>query len=91
MAIIIAGKLTIKPGARDAFVEKSREPMQLARNNEDCKDFAVSPDPIDLDRVNIFEKWSSRSALDAFRSAGPESDMFSLVDSFDVTEYEVSE
>lgn len=90
MAIIVAGKLIIKSGSRDEFVEKSCEAMLLARKNEFCMDFSVSPDPIDLDRVNIFEKWKSRSALDKFRNSGPENDMFSVVESFDVDDYEVN-
>ena len=89
MTIIVAGKLTIKSGSRDEFVEKSRNAVLLARKNEDCEDFSVSPDQIDLNRVNIFEKWKSRSTLDAFRDSGPESDLFSLVESFDINEYEV--
>ena len=90
MAIIIAGKLTIRSGSRDEFVEKSCEAMLLARQHEACDDFSVSPDQIDLNRVNIFEKWQSRSALNAFRGSGPESDFFSLVESFDVDEYEIN-
>jgi len=90
VAIIVAGKLTIKSGSRDEFVEKSREATLLARKEEACEDFAVSPDPIDLSRVNIFEKWRSKSALDVFRESGPESNMFSLVESFDIKEYEVN-
>lgn len=90
MAIIVAGKLTIKSGSRDEFIEKSREATLQARENEACDDFSVSPDPIDLNRVNIYEKWKSRSALDAFRGSGPESDIFSLVVCFDVNEYEIN-
>ena len=90
MAIIVAGKLTIKSGSRDEFVEKSQNAVLLARKNEDCDDYSVSPDNIDSNRVNIFEKWKSRSALDAFRGSGPESDIFSLVETFDVNEYEVN-
>lgn len=89
MAIIVAGSLTVRPGARDAFIEKSRGPVKLARKNDDCEDFSVSPDPIDLNRVNIFEKWASRSALETFRGSGPEHDLFSLVESFAVNEYEI--
>lgn len=89
MAIIVAGNLTIKPGSRDAFVRRSQEAVLLARQNEACADFAVSADPIDTDRVNIFEKWESRQALEAFRSTGPEDDLFTLVVAFDVGEYEV--
>ncbi|WP_020560562.1 putative quinol monooxygenase [Thiofilum flexile] len=89
MAIIVAGKLIIKSGSRDEFVDKSCEAILLARKNESCMDFSVSPDPIDLNRVNIFEKWKSRSALDTFRKSGPENNLFSLVESFDVSEYEL--
>lgn len=90
MIIIVAGKLTIMSGSRDEFIEKSREATVQAREKEACEDFSVSPDPIDLNRVNVFEKWKSRSALDAFRDTGPENDIFSLVESFDVNEYEIN-
>lgn len=90
MAIIVAGKLKIKSGSRDEFIENSRAAILLARKNEACEDFSVSPDPIDPSRVNVFEKWRSREALNAFRSAGPESDIFSVVEAFDVNEYEVN-
>lgn len=89
MAIIVAGKLTIKPGHRDLFIQRSREAILLARANDACEDFSVSSDPIDADRLNIFEKLCSRADLDTFRNAGPESNLFSLVDSFDVHEYEL--
>ncbi len=90
MIIIVAGSLRIKPGARDKFIEKSREAILLARQNQDCEDFAVSPDQIDSNRVNVFERWKSRSALEAFRGSGPETDIFALVEAFNVNEYEVN-
>ena len=89
VTVIVAGKLTIKPGSRDEFVRRSQAAVLLARQNEACADFAVSADPSDPDRVNIFEKWASRQALEAFRSAGPEDDLFTLVAAFDVGEYAV--
>jgi quinol monooxygenase YgiN len=90
MAIIVAGKLIIKPGARDEFIEKSRDAILLARKNAACVDFSVSPDPIDMNRVNVFEKWESRSELNAFRGSGPENDTFSLVESFAINEHEIN-
>ncbi|TVO70022.1 putative quinol monooxygenase [Sedimenticola selenatireducens] len=90
MAIIVAGKLTIQLGSRDEFINKSCQSILQARKDEACEDFAVSPDPVDVSRVNIFEKWKSHSALNAFRNSGSESDIFSLVESFDVNEYEIS-
>lgn len=89
MPILVAGHLIIQTGLRDAFVERSQSAIRLARSHEDCLDFAVSPDVLDGNRVNIFEKWRSRAALEAFRNAGPEDDLFSLVETFAVQEYEV--
>ena len=90
MEIIVAGKLKLKQGSRDEFIEKSREAISHARALDECEDFSVSPDPIDENRVNIFEKWISRESLDLFRSSGPDNDSFSLVEYFDVHEYEIN-
>ena len=90
MSIIVAGKLIIQPSSRDTFLKQSLEAIIMARENEACEDFSVSPDPIDPNRVNIFEKWKSRSSLESFRNTGPTSEVFSLVETFDVKEYEVS-
>lgn len=90
MAIIVAGKLKLKPGYRDEFIEKSLEAISQARELDACEDFSVSPDPIDANRVNIFEKWSARGPLDEFRNSGQDNDSFSLVESFDINEYEIN-
>lgn len=90
MAIIVAGKLILKAGSRDAFIQQSHQATSQARALEACDDFAVSADPIDENRVNIFEKWESRASLEAFRDSGPDDDSFSLVESFDVDEYEIN-
>ena len=90
MAVLVAGKLRLKKGKRDEFIEKSCEAVMQARRLIDCQDFSVSPDPIDENRVNIFEKWNSPEALTKFRNSGPDNDFFSLVESFDVNEYEIN-
>lgn len=90
MSIIVAGKLILKPQSRDEFIEKSLEAIVLARKNGACEDFSVSPDPVELNRVNIFEKWENRRALKEFRESSQESDYFSLIESFDVNEYEIN-
>lgn len=90
MPIIVAGSLKLKPGTRDEFIEKSLDAISQARELDACEDFSVSPDPLDENRVNVFEKWSSRTSLAEFRNSGPDSDSFSLVESFNVNEYEIS-
>ena len=90
MSIIVAGNLKIKKGCRAEFIKGSASAIIQARTAEGCDDFSVSEDPIDENRVNIFEKRSSREALEKFRGSGPEDDTFSMVDSFNVKEYEVN-
>lgn len=90
MSIIVAGNLKIKKGYRAEFIKGSTDVIIQARKAEGCNDFSVSEDAIDENRVNIFEKWSSRTALEKFRGSGPDNDTFSMVDSFNVQEYEVN-
>jgi quinol monooxygenase YgiN len=89
MPIIVAGKLIIKEGLRDRFIIESLESVSIARDNQSCEDFSVSPDLLEENRVNIFEKWHSLEALDDFRIAIPENNLFSMVESFQVNEYEI--
>ncbi len=89
MSVIVAGALTIKRGHRDSFVEQSKAAVRLARQHAGCESFSVSADSVDPDRVNIFERWTSRAALEAFRNSGPDDDSFDLVEAFDVDEYDV--
>ncbi len=84
--IVVSGKLEIEEGKRDEFIRRSKNAIIAARNAKGCIDFAVSPDPVDLNRVNIFEEWASQSALDEFRGNGPSDDLFDLVKKFEINE-----
>ena len=90
MPVFVAGKLALKPGHREAFIAASRDAIIKARATHECLDFSVSPDPVDENRVNIFEKWTSRAALDTFRDSGPDTGLFDMVESFDIHEHEIS-
>jgi quinol monooxygenase YgiN len=89
--IIVAGSLRAKPGTRDVIVEKSAEGVILARATPGCHAFVVAADPVDQDRVVIYERWEDRAALAAFRGSGPDSDIGSEIAAFDVQEFEVTE
>lgn len=70
-----AGKLIILSGWRDAFIDKSHEAIVHVRQNQACEDFSVSPDPIGMNRVNIFEKWTSYAEWHAFRVLGLDNEL----------------
>lgn len=87
--IIVSGKIYVKSGRRDEFVQRSTSAVTAARRAAGCLDFAVSPDPVEENRVNIFEKWESREKFLAFRGDGPGTDVASLIEELNVNEDEV--
>ena len=88
--IIVAGHLTVDPTDREAYLETCREVVDAARATEGCLDFAVTADLQDASRVNVFERWSGREPLDAFRGAGVGEDQGAMIRTVSVAEYDVT-
>jgi heme-degrading monooxygenase HmoA len=87
--IVVAGHLRVAAADRDRFVDRSREAVELARMTAGCHDFAVSADSVDPERVNIYERWTDRSALYAFRGDGPDDGLSAMIVAAEVAEFEV--
>ena len=85
--LIVAGHLIVDVSDRDRYVEDCVTAVRMARAAEGCLDFAVSADPVDPRRVNVFERWQSRELLDAFRGDGPDEDIRSRIIEASVSEY----
>lgn len=85
--IIVSGRIYVRPGARDNFLALSTEAMVMARRTSGCRDFVVAADPLETDRVNVYEEWASREALTKFRGEGPDDDLSSSIVNADVSEY----
>ena len=73
--IIVSGKIYVRPEARQRFLESSAEAVAQARRFAGCRDFVVAADPLESDRVNVYEEWESEEALLAFRGDGPDADL----------------
>jgi quinol monooxygenase YgiN len=71
LTLIVAGKLYVDPRDRDRFIEGHRNIVEQARKHPGCLDLAISPDPSEAGRVNIFEYWESRETLDTWRAIAP--------------------
>lgn len=87
--IIVAGRIRVTPGRRREFLALSAPAIATARSTRGCSDFVVAPDPIEPDRVNVYEEWADRAALDAFRGEGPPGSMTALIVRADIREYDV--
>lgn len=66
--LIIAGHVSVAPGARDEYVNAHRELVQRCRDADGCLDVAITADAVEPGRVNVFERWASQDALDAWRA-----------------------
>lgn len=77
--LIVSGQLHLRAGTRPQFLASSLEAVRQARKAPGCRDFVVAADPVEPDRVNVYEEWASEAQLLAFRGAGPDGGLFSLV------------
>lgn len=72
--IIIAGHLRVAASERDQYLTAVEDAAIQARQAPGCQDFVQSADPIDPERINIYERWDSDELLMSFRTSGDEID-----------------
>lgn len=87
--IIVAGYIKVQRGKRDTFLKESASAILAARKASGCRDFAVSADLLDTNRVNVYEEWESSEQLKAFRESGPSNSLMELIVEAKVKEYSV--
>lgn len=88
--IIVSGWLRTAATDRDGYIENCRAVVAAARATPGCVDFSISPDLLDLGRINIFEQWESIDALDTFRGSGPSDDQQTMIVDARVFQHELS-
>ena len=88
--IIVSGRIHVRPDARPEFLSSSLDAVAQARQSRGCRDFVVAADPIEPDRVNVYEEWESEEALLAFRGGGPGEDLTSSIVRADVSRHVVA-
>ena len=68
--IIIAGSLLLEAADRPRYLAAVADVARQARAARGCLDFVQAADPIDPERINIFERWESDGDLERFRASG---------------------
>ncbi|AFR49230.1 putative quinol monooxygenase [Gordonia sp. KTR9] len=89
--VIVAGSLRVDPRGRADYLAGCEEVIGAARRAPGCRDFGISADTTDPGRVNIFERWDSQSAVDAFRGDGVGDEQAQAILSAAVAEYDVAD
>lgn len=88
--VIVSGRIYVAAGKREAFLASSRSAVVEARRAAGCRDFVVGADPIDPNRVNVYEEWDSEDDLMAFRGSGQGSEMTGLIERAEVARHQVA-
>jgi quinol monooxygenase YgiN len=89
--VVVAGHITVEPQQRESYLAGCVSVVEQARGAAGCLDFAITADLIDPGRVNIFERWESQAAVEAFRGSGPSSEQGAAMLSVSVAEYDVTD
>ena len=89
--VIVAGHITVEPQQRESYLAGCVIIVEQARKAAGCLDCAITADLIDPGRVNIFERWESQVALEAFRSSGPKFEQGAARLSVSVAEYDIAD
>jgi quinol monooxygenase YgiN len=91
LVVIVAGHLVVDPEERDDYLAGCVEVVRQARRAPGCLDFSLSADLLEPGRVNIFERWESVAAVQAFRGSGPSDEQGAAVRTASVAEYDISD
>lgn len=67
--IIIAGTLRVAPEDRQRYLAEAQETTVHARRAPGCLDFVQAADPVEPDRIHVYERWESDEDQFRFREA----------------------
>lgn len=87
--IVVAGALFVDPAQRADDLAGCEDVVAQARRAPGCLEFSLAADLLDPGRIAVYERWSSRPELDAFRGSGPSGEQQAALLRADVGEYEV--
>ena len=88
--IIVAGPIYVDPAEREAYLAGCAPVITAARAAEGCRDFHLSADPVEPGRINVFERWDSVPAVEAFRGSGPSGEQQAQILDARVVQYDVT-
>jgi quinol monooxygenase YgiN len=89
--VIVAGHLVVDPDARESYLADCVSVVRQARSTLGCLDFVIAADLVDPGRINIFERWESQAAVEAFRGSGPSDEQGAAIRAASVAEYDVAD
>ena len=90
--LIVAGHLQVAADQRSTYLDLVQRVTEMSRRAPGCLDFVQAPDPLEPDRIVVYERWESEEDLLAFRRSDPGGGPLDLPEVLgaDVARYEVA-
>jgi quinol monooxygenase YgiN len=63
--LIVAGTFTVAPEERDEFLAAKLGSITATRQEAGCLAYAMTADPVEDDKVLLFERWADQTSFDA--------------------------
>lgn len=77
--IIVSGWLRVDEQQRQEYLDGCLPVIEAARRTPGCLDFSLTADPLEHDRINIFEQWEDVESVERFRSSGPSDEQQAVI------------
>lgn len=88
--VIVAGYLLVPAARRAEYLKACTDVVRAARSAPGCLDFALSADPLEDGRINVFERWQDAASVERFRGSGPDDGLSDLILGAEVLQHEVT-
>jgi quinol monooxygenase YgiN len=89
--IIVSGWLHVLPEQRQEYLDGCVPVIEAARAAPGCIDFHLGADPLNPERIVVFEQWTSAECVEAFRTGdGPQPQHLDAVVDAHVEQHEVA-
>ena len=89
--VIVAGHIVVEPQQRESYLTDCVSVVEQARLAPGCLDFSITADLVDAGRIDIFERWESQAAVEAFRGSGPSDEQGAAMLEASVAEYDIAD
>lgn len=88
--IIVSGWLQVEPHQREAYLDSCRPIIEAARAAPGCIGFHLAADPLEHDRINVYEQWQTASDVEEFRQDGPDTELQAAILAASVHQHEIA-
>lgn len=88
--IIVSGWLRTAEADRATYLGACVDVIVAARQADGCFDFYLAADPIEADRINVYERWATVEAVENFRGSGSDDQLGSMIVAGEVQQHEIT-